>query len=190
MTTQKRMIKQPTCPWWFLFTFDNPFRKLYQNPERILAPYIKAGDRVADLGCGMGYFSLPLAKLVGNEGKVVAVDLQSQMLAGLKQRAYRAGLQDRIDLHQCTQEKIWVTGPMDFVLAFWMVHEVHDSRSFLEQIWKMLKYEGQLLIVEPLIHVRKARFQQLHTEVVDLGFKVVGSPSIGFSRSILAQKGD
>lgn len=190
MTALKRMFRQPTCPWWFLFTFDNPLRKLYQDPERILAPHVKEGDLVADLGCGMGYFSLPLARLVGNDGKVTAVDLQPRMLAGLKRRADRVGLQDRIDLHQCTQETIGVSGPMDFVLAFWMVHEVHDSSSFLEQIWRMLKYEGHVLIAEPLIHVGKARFQQLLTEVVDLGFNIVGSPTIGFSRSILAQKGN
>ena len=100
MTTHKRRSKQPTCPWWFLFTFDNPLRKLYQNPERILAPYINEGDLVADLGCGMGYFSLPLARLVGDDGKVTAVDLQPQMLDGVKRRADRAGLQNRIYLHQ------------------------------------------------------------------------------------------
>ena len=189
MTAIKRMIKQPTCPWWFLFTFDNPLRKLYQDPERILAPYIKEGNLVADLGCGMGYFSLPLARLVGEDGKVTAVDLQPQMLAGLKRRAVRVGLQDRIHLHQCAQEKIGVNGPMDFVLAFWMVHEVHDSRSFLEQIWKMLRPGGQVLIAEPYIHVRKARFQQLQNEVIEQGFLILDNPVIGFSRSMLAKKG-
>ena len=190
MTTHKRRSKQPTCPWWFLFTFDNPLRKLYQNPERILAPYINEGDLVADLGCGMGYFSLPLARLVGDDGKVTAVDLQPQMLDGVKRRADRAGLQNRIYLHQCTHEKIGVNGPMDFVLAFWMVHEVHDLRSFLEQIWKMLRSGGHVLIAEPLIHVGKARFQQLFNEVVDVGYSIVETPTIGFSWSILAQKGD
>ena len=189
MTTIKRMIKQPTCPWWFLFTFDNPLRKLYQDPERILAPFIKEGDLVADLGCGMGYFSLPLARLVGEDGKVTAVDLQPQMLVGLKRRADRAGLQDRIHLHQCAQEKIGVNGPMDFVLAFWMVHEVHDSRSFLEQIWKMLRNGGFVMIAEPFIHVGKIRFQQLYDEVVDIGYSIMEAPAIGFSRSILAKKG-
>jgi 2-polyprenyl-3-methyl-5-hydroxy-6-metoxy-1,4-benzoquinol methylase len=137
----------------------------------------------------MGYFSLPLARLVGDNGKVTAVDLQSQMLAGLKRRAVRAGLQDRINLHLCTQEKIGEIGPMDFVLAFWMIHEVHDSGSFFEQIWSMMSSGGQLLIAEPLIHVREARFRRLQSEVIDSGFTVVGSPAIGFSRSILARKG-
>ena len=189
MTILKRINRQPTCPWWFLFTFDNPIRKLYQDPEKILAPYISEGDLAADLGCGMGYFSLPLARLVGEDGKVTAVDLQPQMLAGLKRRAHQAGLQDRILLHQCSQDTIGLGGPVDFVLAFWMVHEVYDSRSFLKQIWKMLRTGGQALIAEPLIHVRKARFQQLQNEIIDAGFSIVDAPAIGFSRSMVAQKG-
>jgi len=51
----KIKIRQPTCPWWFLFTFDNPLRKIYQDPLKILSPYINVGDTAVDLGCGMGF---------------------------------------------------------------------------------------------------------------------------------------
>ena len=181
-------IKQPTCPWWFLFTFDNPLRKIYQDPFDILVPFIREGDTVVDLGCGMGYFSLPMASLVGESGKVIAVDLQSQMLNGLKRRAEKAGLQNRIQLHNCTQDQIGISEPVDFVLAFWMVHEVHEPRAFFEQIREMLHPGGQLLIAEPYIHVTRIGFERTLAEVIDSGFSVVGSVSIGFSRSILAQK--
>ena len=87
-----------------------------------------------DLGCGMGYFSLPMASLGGEFGRVIAVDLQPQMLAGLKHRAEKNNLLERIKLHQCSQDQIGIPGPVDFVLAFWMVHEVHNSVAFLEQI--------------------------------------------------------
>ena len=130
----KIKIRQPTCPWWFLFTFDNPLRKFYQDPEKILAPHLKSGEIVLDLGCGMGYFSIPMARLVGETGKVIAVDLQAQMLAGLRRRAEMTGLSERVTTHQCDQDRIGITEIVDFALAFWMVHEVHDCRSFLEQI--------------------------------------------------------
>ncbi|MCD6425688.1 MAG: hypothetical protein J7L35_09305 [Anaerolineales bacterium] len=48
-------IRQPTCPWWFLFTFDNPLRKIYQDPLKILSLYINVGDTTVELGCGMGF---------------------------------------------------------------------------------------------------------------------------------------
>ena len=85
-----------TCPWWLLFTFDNPLRKLIHDPIKILSPFVESGDTVLDVGCGMGYFSLGLAELVGEKGKVIAADLQPQMLAGLSKRAASAGLDERI----------------------------------------------------------------------------------------------
>jgi len=185
---EKIKIRQPTCPWWFLFTFDNPLRKFYQDPEKILAPYLNQGDIAVDLGCGMGYFSIPLAILVGDTGKVISVDLQSEMLSGLHKRAQRIGLAERINLHQCTQEQIGVIGPVDFVLAFWMVHEVHLRKKFLDQIYKMLKDGGNLLIAEPYLHVSGRSFQQMQAELKESGFSILEYPRIGFSRSILAVK--
>jgi len=188
MNALRTIFRQPTCPWWFLFTFDNPLRKFYQDPIKILSPYIKEGMTVVDLGCGMGYFSLPLARLVGEDGQVVAVDLQSHMLDGLKRRAEKNDLLKRIIIHQCSQDQIGYPGPVDFVLAFWMVHEVHDQRAFLEQIWNMLGDSGRFLIVEPYIHVSGKAFRDTVEAVETKGFHVIEELSIGFSRSILAQK--
>ena len=63
-----------TCPWWLLFTFDNPLRRLVHNPQEILRPYVERGDTVLDVGCGMGSFTLGLAELVGKDGRVIAAD--------------------------------------------------------------------------------------------------------------------
>jgi hypothetical protein len=69
-----------------------------------------------------------------------------------------------------------------------MVHEVHDSRSFLKQIRVMLKTGGRLLIAEPYVHVSQNRFGEIQAEVKDAGFSIVGSPRVGFSRTILAER--
>jgi 2-polyprenyl-3-methyl-5-hydroxy-6-metoxy-1,4-benzoquinol methylase len=68
------------CPWWKAYTFDNPIRKLLHPPRRVLGAYIKERMTVMDVGCGMGHFSIGMAKLVGENGKVIAVDLQQKML--------------------------------------------------------------------------------------------------------------
>ena len=188
MNSKKITLKQPTCPWWFLFTFDNPLRKIYQDPEKILKPYLQPGDTAVDIGCGMGYFTIALARLVGEEGQVIAVDLQTEMLSGLQKRAQRAGLTERIKVHQSAQDRIGVPGPVDFVLAFWMVHEVHHRRKFLEQIFQLLKDGGRLLIAEPYLHVSGKTFQEMVSDLQAIGFSIQENPGIGFSRSILAQK--
>jgi len=81
-----RRTNNHVCPWWLCYSFDNPLRRLFHDPERLLGPYVKLGMTVADIGCGMGYFTLGLARLTGPEGKVIAVDLQERMLAALESR--------------------------------------------------------------------------------------------------------
>jgi len=54
--------KDRVCPWWLAYTFDNPFRRLFQNPDRILGNDAKPGHTVLDIGCGLGYFTLAMAR--------------------------------------------------------------------------------------------------------------------------------
>lgn len=177
-----------TCPWWLLFTFDNPLRKLIHDPQQILGKYIQPGDRVLDVGCGMGYFTLTLAHLVGAVGSVTAADLQKEMLAGLRQRAARAGLLERIELLNSSPERIGVSAPLDFALAFWMVHEVRHPESFLQEIQAALRPAGQLFIVEPRLHVPGPAFEQTVALAQRLGFIITDRPSVRASRAVLLQK--
>jgi ubiquinone/menaquinone biosynthesis C-methylase UbiE len=71
----KILFRNVTCPWWVCFTFDNPLRRVLQNPQKILSGLVNQGQTALDIGCGMGYFSIPLAQLVGSSGNVVCVDL-------------------------------------------------------------------------------------------------------------------
>jgi len=155
------MIKERRIPCsrslspWLCFTFDNFLRKLLQNPDRILKPYVKQGWTALDVGPGMGYFTIPLAKLVGNTGKVIAADLQQPMLDGIQHKALKAGVQDRIELHLTTSDSIGISEPIDFCLSFWMVHEVPDRAHFIKEIASKLKPGGLWLISEPKFHVSK-----------------------------------
>jgi ubiquinone/menaquinone biosynthesis C-methylase UbiE len=188
------MSKPFTCPWWLLFTFDNPLRKCIHDPHTILAPYIRPGDTVLDVGCGMGYFTLELARLVNpqglqdGEGCVIAADLQAQMLAGLRQRAGRAGLLDRIRLLPGQPDRIGLDCDFDFALTFWMLHEVRQPEGFLREIHTALKPGGRLLIVEPVIHVSQEAFAQTEVLVERLGFSLQARPAVHLSRAILLRK--
>lgn len=70
------MPDQRVCPWWLAYTFDHALRRLIHRPEVILAGLVRPGQTVLDLGCGMGFFSLAMARLVGEQGRVICVDLQ------------------------------------------------------------------------------------------------------------------
>ena len=177
-----------TCPWWFAYTFDNPLRGLVHDPSAILGDLVRPGDRVVDLGCGLGFFTLALARLVGAEGTVVAVDLQREMLRRTKRRAERHGLAGRVELHQCAPDRIGVEGVADFVLAFWMVHEVSDRESFLTETWSLLRPAGHLLIAEPRGHVPESFFAKTVECARKAGFQTGPGPAVRFSRAVLCSK--
>jgi ubiquinone/menaquinone biosynthesis C-methylase UbiE len=117
-------MTEHVCPWWGGYFIDNPLRRLLHNPEKILGPYVKPGMTAMDIGCGMGFCSIAMARMVGNEGKVISVDLQQKMLDVLLKRARKAGVAERIETHRCEADSLGVDTAVDFVLAFMMVHEV------------------------------------------------------------------
>jgi ubiquinone/menaquinone biosynthesis C-methylase UbiE len=161
---------------------------LVYDPQEILRPYVKQGDTVLDVGCGMGFFTLGLAELVGRDGRVIAADLQEQMLVGLRKRAERVGLHERIQLCRSTPGDIGVDEAVDCALAFWMVHEVRQPTLFMRQIHKLLVAGGKFLIVEPIIHVTGRAFGQTVSLAENAGYRVVDQPEIRVSRAVLLEK--
>ena len=97
---------------------------------------------VLEPGPGMGFFTLELARRVGASGRVVAVDIQPRMLDGLKRRARKAGLLERIDVRLAEPHSmglIDLAGKVDFALAFAVVHEMPNTSSFFSEASKALK---------------------------------------------------
>ena len=101
------------CPWWMAYTFDNPIRKFFHQPRKMLDAFVKEGMTVMDVGCGMGFFSIGMAKMVGDSGKVIAVDLQQKMLDIMLKRARRAGVAERIFPHRCEPDRLAVSEKVD-----------------------------------------------------------------------------
>jgi len=180
-------MRAHVCPWWLAYTFDNPIRRFFHSPEKMLGAYVAKGMTVLDVGCGMGFFSIGLAKLVGDEGRVIAADVQQKMLNILVKRAERAGVSDRIHIHKCEPNKLGVDSVVDFILAFWMVHEVLDTETFFCQARACLKQKGKILIAEPTFHVSSKRFQEILDSGQESGLIRVETPSIRFSRSAVLE---
>ena len=179
-------MAERVCPPWIGFWLANPLRKLFQNPAKILGDYVKPGMTVLDIGCAMGFFSMGMAKLVGESGKVIAIDLQEEMINGLKKRADRAGLMKRIQPRVCTSDSLCLNdlaGDIDFALAFYVVHEVPDPAAFFADIFLALKPGGTLYVVEPKGHVTKDSYTKMEAIAQTAGFKISSTrkPSLKFA---------
>lgn len=146
---------------------------------------------VLDVGCGMGFFSLPMAELVGGKGRVVCIDLQEKMIKGLLGRAKKAGLADRIDARVCNQSSLGVSdlaGKIDFALAFALVHEVPDKDMLFSEIHRAMKPAAKLLVAEPRGHVSKKDFEKTVSLAQSMGFEVVGNLEIRRSHAVLLRR--
>ena len=179
------------CPWRAGPILTSSIRKLAHNPERILSPYVSEGMTAMDIGCGMGFFTLPMSGMVGKNGRVIAVDLQPEMLEGLKKNAVKAGT-DNITAHHCAQNSLRIEqwkGTVDFVSVFYMLHEVPDPERLISELRTVMSTKGKLLFVEPVVHVSAAKFQNSLRMITARGFSAVETPKITFSRAVLFSVG-
>ena len=184
-------MEKHVCPWYLGYVLASPLRRLYHNPEKIIRPYLKVGMKVLEVGPGMGFFSLPMARIVGESGKIFCIDLQEKMLQSLRRRSRNANLLGRMELRLCSESSLQIddlAGSIDFVLAFAVVHEVPDQKQLLYEIYTSLKKEGLLLISEPNGHVTKEEFEKALIFAQNNGMKRVDSPNIRGSHSAVLRK--
>jgi ubiquinone/menaquinone biosynthesis C-methylase UbiE len=179
------------CPWWIGWALASPLRKVFYSPRRVLEPFVREGMTVLEPGPGMGFFTIELAGLVGSKGKVIAVDLQPEMLDRLRRRVQKQGLSDRVELRQADATGMHLedlTNKVDFVLAFAMVHEVPDKSRFFKELCESMKSTARLLISEPAWHVREVDFRQTIETAKDVGLFVDERPQIKSNHSATLKK--
>lgn len=178
------------CPFWIGYLLASPLRRWAYDPDRLLSPHVRAGMTVLDVGCAMGFFSLPLARLAGPGGRVVCVDVQERMLRTLAKRAARAGLSERLELRACAPDTLGLAdraGAFDFALAFAVVHEVPSPERLFAELRQVLKPRARLLLAEPAGHIGPAAFAGELDAARGQGFTVLETPSVRRSRAALLQ---
>lgn len=124
-------------------------REREENPDLALKLLsIPAGAVVADLGAGVGYYSLKIAEIVGPKGKVYATDLQPEMLRLLRTRAEKAGVRNIETLPGGIDSTNLPDGAMDIILLVDVYHEFSEPQKMLRSIARALKPDGRLILLE------------------------------------------
>ena len=185
-------MAEHVCPWWIGYFLVSPIRRWMQDPDELIAPYVGPGMTVLEPGPGMGFFTLPLAKRVGS-GRVVAVDLQAKMLDGLRRRADKAGLLQRIDTRLAQPGSLGIadlSGQVDFILAAAVVHEMPSAEAFFREAAQALKPGAVLLLAEPSGHVKEAKFGEELSYARRSGLLLKGRPVMKrFHTALLEREG-
>ena len=166
------------APWLIRETRDPE-----ENPRKLLkALDVKPGQTVCDLGCGNGFYTLQLAELVGEQGRVLAVDIQPEMLALLNQRAEKAGIDNIEPILGIPGDPKLPKGEVDLILLVDVYHEFSYPEQMLRAMRASLKPNGRLALAEfrmedptvPIKLLHKMSKEQILKEFLPNGLKLVG----------------
>ncbi|MBN2189453.1 MAG: class I SAM-dependent methyltransferase [Chitinispirillaceae bacterium] len=178
-------------PWWMGYLLMGPLRRMRQDPDTILSPYVREGMRALEIGPGMGYFTIPLARIAGENGAVTAVDIQEKMLSSLKKRARRAGVDKRITCVLASPGSLNLGrggASYDFALAFGVVHELPGHAAFFRELGAALRPGALFLMADPPSRFLQDEYDAALTIAANAGFEKTGEPVIARSRTALLRK--
>jgi FkbM family methyltransferase len=128
---------------------DNPERRKLLPPGKTLIGLgLKAGHTVLDIGAGIGYFSIPASEIVGDKGKVIAVDTSEEMIEELKHRVAKAQIKN-IAIVKSEEYDFGIENEtIDFALMCHALHEVDNRKKFLINAHEILREDGEIAIIE------------------------------------------
>lgn len=179
------------CPWWLGYLLACPARRWFEEPGKVVGPWVREGMTILDPGPGMGFFTLEMARRVGSSGRVIAVDIQPKMLRSLVKRAAKAGLADRVETRLAQAGSLGVAdleGAADFALVYAMVHEVPEPGALFHEIARTLKPGAAALLAEPAGHLKAEEFEQELALAAEAGLETAQRPQVRRSYAALLRK--
>jgi len=163
--------------------FDDPARSEWQMPERLVAALgLKAGSVVADIGAGTGYFIGHLAKAVAPGGRVLAVDLEPNMVSHMRERAEKEGVPGVETILAAADDPHIPAGSTDCILMVDTYHHIHDGVAYLRRLQGALAKGGRVVVVdfhkEPLPvgppPEHKMTREEIVSEFLEAGYRLAG----------------
>ena len=133
----------------YIAFLEDPKRDDYQKPhEVIMALDLKDGERIADVGAGSGYFTLRIARHVGETGRVYAVDINPDMIIHLNRAIRDTGVANVTTILAPPDDPLLPDKSIDrfFICDTW--HHIENQTKYLELMKKMLKPNGQVIMID------------------------------------------
>jgi ubiquinone/menaquinone biosynthesis C-methylase UbiE len=142
---------------------------------------VKPGMMVCDMGCGNGFYTIPIARQAAPKGRVLAVDIQVEMLRMLEKRCKEEGVKNIQPIHGTLVDPKLPDGKLDMILLVDVYHEFSHPEHMLKAMRKSLKPDGRLVLVEfrledpevPIKLLHKMSKEQILKEIPPMGFKLV-----------------
>lgn len=162
------------CPFWLSWSLDNPVRNRFWNPPSLLnRAGIAAGQRVLEVGPGIGYYTLPLADAAGAGGSVVCLDLQPAMLAALRQRLAECGVRNVHLIRGDATRLPFRPGVFDRSVLITVLGEIPERRVALAEQARALRQDGLLAVGEQFPDPHYQSQRTVKSLAIESGLRVV-----------------
>jgi rhodanese-related sulfurtransferase/predicted methyltransferase len=142
-------------------------------PDVLKALGIQPGSVVADVGAGGGFYTVRLARAVGEGGRVFAVDVDSSALRNLRSRVDQEGLRNVEIVEGATDNPRLPGGQLDAALIVNAYHEMKEHQAMLEHLRRALKPSGRLVILEPISPSRRSESRDVQARSHEIASELV-----------------
>jgi ubiquinone/menaquinone biosynthesis C-methylase UbiE len=147
--TPHEMHQRHNDPMAYIASLDDPKRDAYQKPDQVMkALALSAGEVVADIGAGSGYFALRFARAVGDAGRVYAVDISPDMVRHLNRRLRDGGVRNVVTVLSDPDDPLLPDASVDRFVIVDTWHHVEDQTKYLALMKRMLKPGGQVVHID------------------------------------------
>lgn len=168
-------------PRQFAGLLELPVRRQYMDPAEVLGMYgVNAGMDVLDAGCGTGIFTVEMARMLGSQGRVHAVDLQPSMIEQTRQRVAGAGVNSMVQLHQVGLYDLpFADDSLDLAVMVSTLGEIPDKPAALSELRRVLKPGARLGVTEEMLFTTHLLSGSARRWIEDAGFRFLaksGSP--------------
>jgi arsenite methyltransferase len=166
----------------YIAVLEDPKRDSYQKPQEVvMALGLREGEVIADIGAGSGYFSFRLAHLVGEKGRVYAVDVSPDMILHVNRRIRDSGVKNVVSILAPPDDPLLADSSLDRVFVCDTWHHIETQTHYLALLKKMLKPGGQIVMIDfhkrqlpvgPPLEMKIAR-EDLIEQMKEAGFQLV-----------------
>lgn len=158
-------------PSFLSFVLDNPIRAFFTDRKNLIEKTgIREGMTILEVGCGNGFFTPYLSKAVGKDGKIIAIDLQKEMIEKLRGKIKREGLNHMETIIGDIGEINLLQTSIDFIFIYYCYHELEDKNGAVKKFKDVLKEQGSLFIAEPKFEVKLKRKEKMKKLLQSEGF--------------------
>jgi len=185
--SRKRLLPCPAFISW-LVELENPLARVTRSESILKQLGTVIGARIADIGCGPGRVTLPLAQAVGAEGEVLAVDVQNEMLQKVARKAGERGLSNIKLLLGDARRIELLERSLDAVLLVMALGEIPEHPKVFLSIYSALNENGRLLISESVFDPHYTRKNKLIALATRTGFIEESCVGNGFAYTIVFKK--